>query len=297
MPPTVSKAGAVLTTECLAYASASLSQLALRIGTLVVLLVATACSGATAQATATSTPEPSPSAISTTGLAVAPSPSVTATNDEIVERAKRSAVCGKNSFVSTAAVIDGRMFVGCRNEGIVLVVDRRMRILQSRDASMYSVESISAAGTSAIAVAGYSDGAVLTNQLAILDAATLKPIIGPLNDSTLLGVIRDRAYIDDWCCFGRADTYAPATIYSMSMKDGEESRHIDLAPDPQSHPARLAPMGQGEHNYMRGHYFYVVVTDDNIEGTSVTYRYDIFQLSRPPVRMRTSTCSFEGHLC
>jgi hypothetical protein len=125
-------------------------------------------------------------------------------------------------------------------------------------------------------------------QLSILDSTTLKPIVKHLmTDSTFLGVIGDRAYIDDWCCFGRPDAYAPATIYWISLKDGTESKHVDLAPDPQSHPANLAPLGQGEHNYMLGHDFYVVVADDN--KNSMTYRYDVFHMDRPPLRMRSAS--------
>jgi len=152
---------------------------------------------------------------------------------------------------------------------------------------MYDILSIAPAGTHAIAVFGYTDGATLQNQLSILDATTLKPIVKrAMSDSTFLGVIGDRAYIDDWCCNGRTDQYSPATIYSVSLKDGTESEHVDLAPDPESHPGNMAPMGQGQHNYMVGHYFYVVV--ENGGRNTITYRYDVFHLDRPPVRMRST---------
>ena len=153
---------------------------------------------------------------------------------------------------------------------------------------MYQIQSIEPAGAHAIAVFGYTDGAALQNQLAILNSTTLKPIVAhAMGDSTFLGVIGDRAYIDDWCCNGRTDQYSPATIYSVSLKDGTGSKHVDLAPDEQSHPPNLVPPGEGEHNYMLGHYFYVVVTDDN--RNSITYRYDVFHLNRPPVRMRSAS--------
>ena len=139
------------------------------------------------------------------------------------------------------------------------------------------------AGTDAIAVSGMNDGAALRGELSLLRATTLKPVVQhPMSDSSFLGVIGDRAYIDDWCCNGRGDTYQPATIYSVSLKDGSESQHTDLAPDPEAHPANLQPLGQGAQNYLISKYFYVVVGP-------VTYRYDVDYLQRPPKRMATPT--------
>lgn len=146
---------------------------------------------------------------------------------------------------------------------------------------MEHVFSIFAAGRSDIAISGYNGGAFMSSALAILRADNLRPV-GPklIEDSTLLGVVGDRAYIDDWCCFGRPDEYRPATIYYISLKTGSESPSIDLAPDPQAHQPNSQPLGQGEHNYLIGRYLYVVVG-------SVTYRYNIMNLTRKPMRMHT----------
>ena len=92
------------------------------------------------------------------------------------------------------------------------------------------------------------------------------------------GVVRGRAYIDDWCCFGRCDVYRPATTYSISLQNGTKSERIDLRPHPQAHPGNQQPLGQGEYNYLVGHYLYVVVG-------FVTYRYDILDLRKPPRRL------------
>ncbi len=266
----------------------------LRTSALLFAAMIAACSRGGGQTVATSRVA-SPSPIPTAGLPVAPSPVVPEADQGLLALAKKARVCGPGAFVSTAAEVNGQLYIGCRNVatahgvgGAVLVVDSDMRTLHSLPTWMYSVESVTAAGAHAIAVSGYTDGAAMENQLLIIDSAHLKPIVKhALSDSTLLGVIGDRAYIDDWCCFGRADRYAPATIYSVSMNNGDESKHINLSPDPHAHPANLAPLGQGEHNYMQGHYFFVVVTDDN--KNSITYRYNVFRLDAPPVRMRTSS--------
>jgi hypothetical protein len=154
-------------------------------------------------------------------------------------------------------------------------------VLAVRNVSMDGIITIAPAGASALVVTGFNGGAHLRSGLTILHKRTLRLITaGVLSDSTFLGVIGDRAYIDDWCCNGRADVYQPATIYSISLKDGFESKHVDLTPDPESHPGDVQPFGQGEHNYLIGNYFYVVVGP-------VTYRYDIRNLQKPPLRMAT----------
>ncbi len=125
----------------------------------------------------------------------------------------------------------------------------------------------------------------MSNGLTFLRAKDLRQL-GPklISDNTFLGVIGDRAYIDDWCCFGRPDEYRPATIYSISMKNGSVSTSVDLAPDPKAHPANVQPLGQGEHNYLLGRYLYVVVG-------RITYRYDILNLKLRPKRMFTPPSS------
>jgi len=71
----------------------------------------------------------------------------------------------------------------------------------------------------------------MQNQLSILQSTTLKPIVKHrMGDSSFLGVIGDRAYIDDWCCFGRPDAYAPATIYWISLKDAAAAAADENSP-------------------------------------------------------------------
>ncbi|HEY9179881.1 MAG TPA: hypothetical protein VIO32_04125 [Candidatus Baltobacteraceae bacterium] len=215
-----------------------------------------------------------------THAALAPTPLPLDSPDaQALERAKRSGLCGSD-FVTAADRVGDKMIVAC-GEGKLFVLDRAFNELRSTMLRM-RVNSVMPAGTRDIAVFGTTDGAVLQAQLALLDAATLRPIVQhDMTDSTFLGVYRGRAYIDDWCCFGRADVYRPATIYSVSLKDGSESPHVDLTPDPQAHPGESQPLGQGESNYRIGNYFYVHVQD-------VTYRYDLNDLRKPPVRMRSS---------
>ncbi len=145
---------------------------------------------------------------------------------------------------------------------------------------MNGINSIVPAGNDAIAVSGWVDGAALRSELTILHRRTLRPILQNATDSTFLGVRGDRAYIDDWCCNGRPDVYSPATIYSVSLRNGTQSSHVDLAPDPALH-TNIQPLGQGAHNYMVGNDFYVVVGP-------VTYRYDLRDLQKAPLRMASS---------
>lgn len=185
------------------------------------------------------------------------------------------------------AVIDGNVYITC-SEGPprwttrIVAFTRRGRVLATARVPMYAVTRLEAAGTGAVAVTGYNDGAAMRNELSILQATTLRPIVHHrMTDSTFLGVINDRAYIDDYCCFGRGGKYQPATIYSISLKNGSESQPVELAPDPELHSG-YPPVGQGAWNYLIGQYFYVVVSP-------ITYRYDVLDLQKPPKRMATPT--------
>lgn len=225
-------------------------------------------------------PADSPTPVSAAGLALAPTPAaLDSPAPEAHDWAQRAKLC-VGDFVRGADSIGDTLWIGCA-QGKLFVLNRRMEELRSTMLPM-SVDSIMPAGPNAVAVTGTNDGAVLREELTLLNAATLQPIVHhDMTDSTFLGVYDGRAYIDDWCCNGRADTYAPATIYSVSLKDGSESARVDLAPDPDAHPAQLAPIGQGESNYRIGKYFYVHVQE-------ITYRYDLTDLQAPPVRMRSS---------
>ncbi|TAM76692.1 hypothetical protein EPN44_05075 [bacterium] len=179
------------------------------------------------------------------------------------------------------------MYIGC-SEGNIAVLDARGNVLASGKVLMDGINTIEPVGDDAIAVSGFNDGAALRSGVSILRARTLQPIIAHvMRDSTFLGIIGGRAYIDDWCCNGRPDVYQPATIYSISLKGGSESERVNLAPDPQAHPGNLQPLGQGKRNYLIGKYFYVVVGP-------VTYRYDTRDLQKPPKRMATTRTSPAG---
>ena len=188
------------------------------------------------------------------------------------------------SVAKKAALINGILYVACPNT--IAILDRANgRVAHERSINIYGFNAIVAAGSKAVVVEGWNDGAALRNDMAILDKDTLKPIVDrPMSDSTFLGVVGDRAYIDDWCCFGRADQYRPATIYWVSLTDGSANEPIDLNPEPSLHPARMQPLGQGQHNYLQGNYFYVVTPN-------YTYRYDVRNLNATPVRMVTPTSS------
>lgn len=187
----------------------------------------------------------------------------------------RNSVCG---FGAAARFIHGAFYVGCRERVAILDPDTG-HVRRSRYLSIDGANDIVPAGTGAVVVEGWNDGATLRNALFLLRASTLQPITDKaMTDSTFLGVVGDRAYVDDWCCNGRPDEYRPATIYWISLSTGRAGAPTDLRPEPYLHPSDQQPLGQGEHNYLIAPYFYVPVG-------SVTYRYDIRNFQLPPVRM------------
>jgi hypothetical protein len=201
---------------------------------------------------------------------------------------KTGAVAWQNTALCDNAVIakvvSGILYVACPNT--IAILDRTNgRVAHKQSIRIYGFNDIVPAGTNAVVVQGWNDGAALSNNMAILNKNTLKPIAdGQMDDSTFLGVIGERAYIDDWCCFGRPDQYRPATIYWVSLKDGSASQPVDLYPQPDLHPTRMQPLGQGEHNYLQGRYFYVVTPN-------YTYRYAVTNLKAPPLRTVTRSAS------
>lgn len=189
---------------------------------------------------------------------------------------------------ATASIIGDEIFTACTSESLSILSADTGRVLRTAPVPMYGINTVVLAEKSWLAVQGWDDGATIVSRLVILRRDTLKPVMqGAITDGTFLGVIGDRVYIDDWCCNGRADEYRPATIYSISLRDGSQSEPVDLKPDPDRHPANLQPLGQGERNYMQGHYLYVPVDD-------VLYRYDIVELQRPPERLHLAGASPNG---
>ena len=189
---------------------------------------------------------------------------------------------------ATGSIIGDQFFTACAPGSLSILGADTGRVFRSARVPMYGINTVVLAGKSWLAVQGWDDGATIVRRLVILRRDTLKPVTqGTITDGTFLGVIGDRAYIDDWCCNGRADEYRPATIYSISLRNGTQSEPIDLRPDPDRHPGNLQPLGQGERNYMQGHYLYVPVGD-------VLYRYDIVELQRPPERLQLAGSSPQG---
>lgn len=224
-------------------------------------------------------PAASPVPVSTAGLPHAPLPVRLESPDrKAFAHAKSVKLCGDDVAIVADRTGD-TVFVGCAG-GRLFELDSEMRELRSTDVHLH-VNAIMPAGADAVAISGASGGATLLNVVTIRKMQSLAAVMPDASDVTYLGTYDGRAYIDDWCCNGRADTYEPATIYSVSLKDGTASKETDLRPGPQEHPANLAPIGQGESNYLIGKYFYVHVEQ-------VTYRYDVTNLNKPPLRMRSS---------
>lgn len=97
----------------------------------------------------------------------------------------------------------------------------------------------------ALAVVGWSSGATTRAQLAVLRAADLHEVVPPREETLLVGSVGDTAILDDLCCQGRTDTYRPATIVSVDLRDGTTSEALDLRPDPDRFPPKGQGPGQG----------------------------------------------------
>lgn len=182
-------------------------------------------------------------------------------------------------------IIYGRMYFACAAT-VEIIEPHSNRVFRSTHLATDTIGEIEPAGDSAIAVMGSRDGAMIVDDLFFLDARTLKQINKQqMSDTLFLGVIGDRPYLDNLCCFGRSGEYRPATIYTMSLRNGSTTVPVDLRPDADGHAADQDPPGQGDRSYLIGRTFYLVVYDPRYH-VDFAYRYDITRLDRPPVRMR-----------
>lgn len=182
-------------------------------------------------------------------------------------------------IVEAARIVDGSVFAGCHGGKVSILRIGDGSVVRSVRLPIDGIREIVPAGKRAIAIDGWTSGAAISADLRILNATTLRQINKhEITDSTFLGTIGERAYIDDWCCSGRGDVYRPATLYWISLVDGSQSAEVDLAPDPQEHSGPQ-PLGQGGNNFLIGKYFYVPVG-------AITYRYDVTNLKKPPVKFR-----------
>lgn len=242
------------------------------------LFVSLLAFGCAAQPPDVDRPTPAPSIV-TVGVAPESTKVTMLSRADSLRYAAMAARIAPCEYAWSTASIRGTRYIGCNGNGMLIALGPTRR--SHAKVEMGGINSIVSIGTHDIGVSG-SCCEPIRSMAVILDERTLRPILHrPLIDSTVLGVVGDRIYIDDWCCNGRGDVYAPATIYSISLADGEESPHTDLKPDPQFHPADQQPLGQGGDNYLIGTSFYVVVGP-------VTYRYDVRDLQRAPTRLATS---------
>jgi hypothetical protein len=114
-------------------------------------------------------------------------------------------------------------------------------------------------GSCAYAVSGWSSGAILRQNAAILDCKRLSVIVPEQDDMMILGAIGNIAVLDEMCCNGRADVYRPATIVRADLKTGAVSPEVDLTPEPSRYPADQRPVGQGSAAILDGSDLYLIV--------------------------------------
>ena len=147
-------------------------------------------------------------------------------------------------------------------------------------------DSIQPLGRCALAVAGWTDGAHLVEQSAIIDCKHLRPIVRQGSEVSVLGAVGNTAVLDDLCCNGRPDVYEPATIVLANLTTGEESRPIDLRPEPERYPANQRPIGQGSAVMLDGNELYLAVD-------RTVYRYgDPRALLTTPQRVADNLADF-----
>jgi hypothetical protein len=148
------------------------------------------------------------------------------------------------------------VLAGCAGGRLVRLDGASGRIAVARDA--FSVDQYTggaALGPDAVVVEGYSSGATTRGRVAVVRAANLKPIVVK-TDATVLGLVGNTAIINDFCCNGRGQGTAPATLLRFDLATGRSAPPIDLQPE----PGRLQNLGAGAYAAMVDGHLYFAFT-------------------------------------
>ncbi len=207
---------------------------------------------------------------------------------------ERRAVCPtpteNTAFWGVSAMVRNAddLIVGCRGGRLVRMDAASGRILARSDTAFdtEAISNIAPLGSCAYEISGWSDGAYLRGNGAIVDCKRLSVIVPEQEDLVVVGEIGNIAVLDERCCFGRPDVYRPATIVRANLTTGALSPAVDLTPEPSRYPAGHRPIGQGSAVLLEGTELYLVVD-------RTLYRYgDPRALSGTPQRVAAELADF-----
>jgi hypothetical protein len=162
---------------------------------------------------------------------------------------RTDALCNaRNERIATSRVeaTAESVFVGCRGGRLFRLDARTGKTRAVLDALAFEgFDEITPLPLGALAVAGWTSGATLLAYVAVLRATDLHELVSPRLETLLVGAVGDTAVLDDLCCNGRTDTYRPATIVNVDLRNGATSEPLDLRPDPDRFPPKGQGPGQG----------------------------------------------------
>jgi hypothetical protein len=149
-------------------------------------------------------------------------------------RWRSSALCAAPTAIPTfASVIRNSVYAGCDGGEIFKLRLSDGRVLAAAlPADVDDYDRVIPLTARAIGVSGKASSGMTYRQSAILNAATLKPIVVFKPDRYLVGTRGSAALVFNACCAGRRDQLAPGSLDVVSLRTGRTVDTTQLAPNP-----------------------------------------------------------------
>jgi outer membrane protein assembly factor BamB len=153
------------------------------------------------------------------------------------------------------------LYLGCPDGGRLARVDVRNGSVRAKANGLPLFQYVGATdlGNGVFAATGYSAGAAIMGHTGLFARDDLRPIAPAWTDATVLGAIDGMAMVDDWCCFGRPQDKAPATLLRVDLRTGVTREAIDLQPDPTRFGPDRRGLGDGANALLVGSSLYLTL--------------------------------------
>jgi hypothetical protein len=153
------------------------------------------------------------------------------------------------------------LYLGCPDTGLLARVDVRSGSVRAKANGLPIFQYLEGSdlGDGVFAATGVSVGAAMMEHTGLFARDNLHPIAPASTDATVLGAIDGMAILDDWCCFGRPQDKAPATLRRVDLRSGVARTPVDLQPDPNRFGPDRRGLGDGAHALLVGSNLYLAL--------------------------------------
>ncbi len=153
------------------------------------------------------------------------------------------------------------LYLGCPDTGLLARVDARSGSVRAKANGLPIFQYLGGSdlGDGVFAATGTSVGAAIMGHTGLFARDDLHPVVPARTDTTVLGAIDGMAVLDDWCCFGRPQSKAPATLLRVDLRTGVARPPVDLQPDRTRFGPDRRGLGVGANTLLVGSNLYLAL--------------------------------------